>query len=116
LFMFPPNWQFNVVVRNLGTEPLLVDPRASGLYAEGDDGFARTEAVLTGSLQAVPPGAEVDGILAVPGQDSSTGRTLVLVFESGRRPLRFEFPLEGLVSAIPLLPPTDEGGAQGATN
>lgn len=116
LFMFPPNWQFNVVVRNIGTEPLLVDPGASGLYAGSDGGFERTEAVLTASLEVVPPGAEVDAILAVPGQDSSSGRTLVLVFESGGRPLRFEFPLEGLVSAVPLPPPTDEGGAQGATN
>jgi hypothetical protein len=114
LFMFPPNWQFNVVVRNLGTEPMLVDARATGLYVESEDGFARTEGVITRSLEVVPPGAEVAGIVAVPGQDSAAGRTLVVAYESGRRPVRFEFPLRALVTAVPLPPPIAEGSAPGA--
>ncbi|MGZ8584242.1 MAG: hypothetical protein ACXWXP_02065 [Actinomycetota bacterium] len=108
LFMFPPNWQFNVVIRNLGSEPMLVDPGASGLYVEDDEGFGRVEGLFTGSLTVVPPGAEVDGIVAFPAQASEGGRVLTLVYTSGRGIARFEFPLEGLVSVIPPLPPTGE--------
>jgi hypothetical protein len=110
LFMFPPNWQFNVVVRNPGSEPMLVDPGASGLYVEDDEGFGRVEGLLTGSLTVVPPGAEVDGIVAFPAQESEDGRVLTLVYTSGRGIARFEFPLDGLVSVIPPLPPTGGEG------
>ena len=115
LFMFPPNWQFNVVVRNLGTEPLFVDPDGVGLYVGGPDEFERVEGAITGSLEVVLPGEEVDGILAYPLQDSAEGRVLTLVYGSGHDVLRFEFPLDGLIDVVPPPPPTDEETTTGVT-
>ena len=115
LFMFQPYWQFNVVVSNRGTEPLVVDREGVGLYVGAADTFERLEGTLTGSLEVIPPGDEVAGLLTYPIQDSAEGRVLTLVYGSGRDALRFEFPLEGLVSAVPPPPPTGEETAVGVT-
>jgi hypothetical protein len=107
LFMFPPNWQFNVVVRNDGGTPLVADPSAIGLYVDGPGGFQRVEGVLSESLEVIQPGATVDGLVAFPLQDSAAGRVLTLVYGSGRKTLQFDFPLASLVELVPPPPPGD---------
>jgi hypothetical protein len=116
LFMFPPNWQFNVVVRNTTEEVLLLDPEASGLFVEGTDGVERMAGVVTGSLAAVPPGGLVDGILAYPLQEAGEGRMVSLVYLAGRETIGFDFPLDGLVTVVPPPPlAPDEGSAKDVT-
>jgi hypothetical protein len=115
LFMFPPNWQFNVVVENPGPDPMVLDPDVVGLYVEGSEGFERLDTALTGSLEVVPPGIETAGILAYPLQDSAQGRVLTLAYQQGRELLRFDFPLEDLVRVVPPPPPTDEGSGEDVT-
>ena len=39
LFMFPPNWQFNVVVRNLGSHDVVLDPDGAALFVDRGDEF-----------------------------------------------------------------------------
>jgi hypothetical protein len=106
LFMFPPNWQFNVVVRNSGPDPLILDPDLVGLYVGGAGGFERVEPVLTRSLALVRPGTQAEGILAFRAQESATDRVLSLAYGSGRDLLRFDFPLDQLVTVVPPPPPT----------
>jgi hypothetical protein len=106
LFMFPPNWQFNIVVSNAGPEPLILDPDLVGLYVGGTAGFERIEPVLTRSLALVPPGTQAEGILAFRAQDSASDRVLSLAYGSGRDVLRFDFPLDELVTVVPPPPPT----------
>jgi len=110
LFMFPPNWQFNILISNPGPEPLFLDPETVGLYVAVTDGFERLEPVLTGSLTVVPPGTDVAGILAFPLQSTATGRVLTLGYREGRGRdvLRFDFPLDDLVNVVPPPPPTVE--------
>lgn len=115
LFMFPPSWQFNVVIRNRGSRPLVLDPEVAGLYVESEGDFERLDAALTGSLAVVPGSAEAEGILAYPLQDSAEGRVLTLAYQRGGDVLRFEFPLEDLVTAVPPPPPTAETPAEDAT-
>lgn len=112
LFMFPPNWQFNVVVRNSGGTPLILEPDLVGLYVEGAAGFERLEPVITGSLALVPPGMDAEGILAFPLQDSAQGRVLTLAYLSGRKLVQFDFPLEELVNVVPPPPPTTADSEQ----
>jgi hypothetical protein len=115
LFMFPPNWQFNVVVRNSGRSPLILEPDLAGLYVDGTEGFERLEPVITGSLALVPPGMEAEGILAFPLQDSAEGRVLTLAYRSGRDLVQFDFPLDELVNVVPPPPPTTAGSEQDVT-
>ena len=115
LFMFPPNWQFNVVVRNSGRTPLILEPDLVGLYVEGAAGFERLEPVITGSLALVPPGMDAEGILAFPLQDSGQGRVLTLAYLSGRKLVQFDFPLDELVNVVPPPPPTTEDSEQDVT-
>lgn len=107
LFMFPPNWQFNVVIRNSGTETVTLDPAVAGLYVSGTGTTDRLEGLVSDSLTVIPPGGTVEGILAYELQDSAEGRVLTLAFRLGRRVLRFEFPLEGILTVVPPPPPTD---------
>jgi hypothetical protein len=109
LFMFPPNWQFNVVVRNLGSHDVVLDPDGAALFVDRGDGFERIQGVITSSLDVVPAGEAVDGLMVFPAQRSADGRVLSLVYGVGPNALRFEFPLEDLVSVVPPPPPpTDE--------
>ena len=105
LFMFPPNWQFNVVVRNLGPDDVVLDPDGAALFVDRGDGFERIQGVITSSLDVVPTGEAVDGLMVFPAQRSADGRVLSLVYGVGPNALRFEFPLEDLVSVVPPPPP-----------
>lgn len=118
LFMFPPNWQFNVLISNPGPEPLFLDTEAAGLYIAATGGFERFEPVITGSLTVVSPGADVAGILAFPLQSTATGSVLTLAYREGRGRgdvLRFDFPLDDLVNVVPPPPPTAEEPAADVT-
>jgi hypothetical protein len=111
LFMFPPNWQFNMVIRNDASEPLFLDANSTGLYVEEGNGFDRIPAVISGSFVVVPPASEVEGILAFRLQPTASGRVLTLAYRLGRRDrnqVLFEFPLEGLVTSVPPPPPADQ--------
>ena len=118
LFMFPPNWQFNVVIRNDASEPLFLDPETAGLYVDDGDGFERLPPVFSGSLAVVPPASEVEGILAFELQPTASGRVLTLGYRLGRgerSDVVVEFPLEGLVTSVPPPPPTNEEGSGDVT-
>jgi hypothetical protein len=118
LFMFPPNWQFNMVIRNDASEPLFLDANSTGLYVEEGDGFERIPAVISGPFEVVPPASEVEGILAFRLQPTASGRVLTLAYKLGRRDrnqVLFEFPLEGLVTSVPPPPPADQETAGDVT-
>jgi hypothetical protein len=118
LFMFPPNWQFNVVIRNSATEPLFLDADSAGLYVEEGDSFQRVPPVISGPLEVVPPTSKVEGILAFPLQPTASSRVLTLAYRLGRgerSEALFEFPLEGLVTSVPPPPPTGEETAEDVT-
>jgi hypothetical protein len=115
--MFPPNWQFNVVIRNRSPRPWPLRPELSGLYIRADGEASQREAgTATGSLETIPPGGQVDGILAYPMQDSAQGRVLTIAFGRAHDPLLFNFPLDGLVSVVPPPPPAAPGEAAGASS
>jgi hypothetical protein len=109
LFMFTPNWQFNLAVENRSRRPVRLDPDATGLYLELPDGsFERTEGIPSVALTAtIPPQRGVQGLIAFPEQGSAARRSLVLTFRRDGGALRFAFPLEDLVSSVPPPPPTD---------
>ena len=118
LFMFPPNWEFNMVIRNDASEPLFLDANSTGLYVEEGDGFERTPAVISGPFEVVPASSEVEGILAFRLQPTASGRVLTLAYRLGRRDrnqILFEFPLEGLVTSVPPPPPADQETAGDVT-
>jgi len=108
LFVFPPSWQFNVVVENRGRRPVLIDPDGVVLFVRQDGAFDRVEGVVTRSLTVVPAGGAADGILAYPSQEGAAGRVLSLSYRRGREVLSFEFPLDDLVTAVPPPPPTGQ--------
>jgi hypothetical protein len=112
LYMFTPNWQFNIVVRNASGVDLEVDPDATGLIVQDAAGTRLEAGAITRSLGDVGPG-DVDGIIAFPLQDSAEGRTLALTYRRGDRLLRFTFPLADVVDAVPPLPPAT--GISGST-
>jgi hypothetical protein len=106
LFMFPPFWQFNVVVRNGGDRPVTLDPDVLGLYvATPGDSVELDERDVSDSLLVVPPGTRVEGVIAYEQQDAAEGRTFTMAYAQGRREIRFDFPLDGLVTVVPPLPP-----------
>lgn len=111
LFMFPPNWQFNVVVQNRGDRDASLDADGVALFVRRDGGFERVDGVVTRSLRLVPAGGAVDGILAYPLQDDAAGRVLSLAYRAGREVLGFEFPLDDLINVVPPPPPTGEAPA-----
>jgi hypothetical protein len=114
LFMFSPKWQFNVVVRNLGAQEVVLDPDGAALFVDRGDGFERVPGAITPSLNLVPAGGTGDGLMVFPAQPSAEGRVLSLVYGTGSDALRFEFPLGDLVSVVPPPPPTDEATVEGA--
>jgi hypothetical protein len=106
LFMFTPNWQFNVIVENRTADEVRLDPTATGLYVrEAAGAFERLDGAVSPALDVLPAGTGVQSVLSYPLQESSDGRVLVLVFRAGRRDYRFDFPLEDLVTPVPP-PPT----------
>jgi hypothetical protein len=114
LFMFPPKWQFNVVIQNASPHDVSLDPDGAALFVDRGDGFERVEGVLTASLGTVPAGETVEGLMVFQAQRSADGRVLSLVYGTRPRPLRFEFPLQDLVTAVPPPAPTDVGPAETA--
>jgi hypothetical protein len=108
VFMFPPNWQFNVIVANAGHEDVVLDPAGAALFVDSGAGFERVNGVITPSLGVIPAGETVDGLMVFPAQDTAQGRVLSLVYGTGKDPLRFEFPLDGLVTVVPPPPPGEE--------
>ncbi|HET9249730.1 MAG TPA: hypothetical protein VFP13_07305 [Actinomycetota bacterium] len=112
LFMFPPNWQFNVIVENTTAHDVTLDPDGAALFVDVGDGFERIQGTLTPSLNVVPAGGRVDGLMVFGAQRSADGRVLSLVYGTGPDALRFEFPLQDLVTAVPPPPPTDPGSVE----
>jgi hypothetical protein len=112
LFMFTPNWQFNVVVENDTGHEALLDPEATALYVRrAGGGFDVLHGALSPALALLPTGVGVQGAVSYPLQDSAEGRVLVLVFRSEDREYRFDFPLEDIVTLVPPPPPTAAGGS-----
>lgn len=116
LFMFPPNWQFNIVIENRSSHDLALDPDVAALFVARGGGFGRVQGVITSSLHVVPAGETVRGLMVFPAQRTADGRVLSLVYGRGPKALRFEFPLEDLVTVVPPPPPTDAGMAEAAPN
>jgi hypothetical protein len=106
LFMFAPNWQFNVVVENRSGKAIDLDPSTSALFVERAGGFEQLDGVTGPSLIVVPAGSSVEGLMSFPLQDSADGRVLVLSYRQGGRDYRFDFPLQGIVTVVPPPPPT----------
>jgi hypothetical protein len=112
LFMFTPNWQFNVVVENDTGDEVFLHPDATALYVRrAGGGFGAVQGVPSPALALLPAGAGVQSVVSYPLQDSAEGRVLVLVFRSPDREYRFDFPLEDIVTLVPPPPPTAAGGA-----
>ena len=109
LFMFPPKWQFNVIVENATSHDIALDPRGAALFVDHGDTFEPVKGTLTPSLLTVPAGGSVEGLMVFPAQRSADGRVLSLVYGTGAKALRFEFPLQDLVTAVPPPAPTDAG-------
>jgi hypothetical protein len=107
--MFPPKWQFNVIVENANSHDIALDPSGAALFVDRVDGFDRVEGTLTPSLVTVPAGGSVEGLMVFQAQRSADGRVLSLVYGTGPKALRFEFPLQDLVTAVPPPAPTDVG-------
>ena len=108
--MFPPKWQFNVIVENATSHDIALDPDAARpCSSTAADGFERVEGTLTPSLLTVPAGGSVEGLMVFQAQRSADGRVLSLVYGTGPKALRFEFPLQDLVTAVPPPAPTDAG-------
>ena len=114
LFMFPPKWQFNVIVENATSHEIALDPTGAALFVDRGDAFERVEGALTASLGTVPAGQTVEGFLVFQAQRSADGRVLSLVYGKGPKALRFEFPLQDLVTAVPPPAPTDAGAVPSA--
>ena len=109
LFMFDPNWQFNVVVTNRTDAAVPLEPSGVALLHKEAGQLERIDGALTPSLGVIHPHASVEGILAYPIQDSAEGRVLTLAYRWGRDVLPFEFPLAGLVKVVPPPAPTTPG-------
>lgn len=110
LFMFTPNWQFNVIVENRTDGELRLDPEGTALFVQRSAGeFDRVEGVVSPALTMLPSGTGVQSLLSFPLQDSAKGRVLLLTFRERDRIYRLDFPLEELVTTVPPPPPTSEG-------
>jgi hypothetical protein len=115
VFRFVPNWQFNVVVSNRTNATIGLDPAAAALIVRGGNGAQAVTTVPSVSLGAIAPGATVDGLIAVPYQQTARGRVLTLPFASRDGSVRrFAFKLSGLIPALPA-PSTGAGSPSPAS-
>jgi hypothetical protein len=116
LFMFMPNWQFNVVVENHGAHDLQLAEDGAALFVDRGDGFDRVggQPRLTSSLVTIPAGQTVEGLVAFRAQQSADGLVFSLTYGQGKDAMSFEFPLGDLVTEVPPPPPTDQSTATGA--
>jgi hypothetical protein len=106
LFMFAPNWQFNIVIENNTDHAVQLEPSGVALLDRSSGATQRVDGALTGSLAVIPAHGTVEGLMAYPAQDAADGRTLAIAYRDGRALLRFEFPLKGLVKVVPPPAPT----------
>ncbi len=110
LFMFTPNWQFNLIVENRTGSEIRVDPEATALLVRGQGGEVRkVRGVAAPGLSVIEPATGVQSMVSYPLQASADGRVLHIVFSSGGRGVTFDFPLGKIVSSVPPPPPTDGG-------
>jgi hypothetical protein len=116
LFMFTPNWQFNVVIENRSGRTIELDQSTSALFVERTGGFEQVDGVTSLSLFQVLAGTTGEGLVSFPLQDSSDGRVLVLSYHGGGRDYRFDFPLQDLVTVVPPPPPTAGAAAPAASS
>ena len=116
LFMFMPNWQFNVIVENLGGHDVQLAEDGAALFVDRGDGFDRVRGMVavTHSLVTIPSGETAQGLVAFRAQPSADGRVFSLTYGRGEDALDFEFPLGDLVTQVPPPPPTDQPTATGA--
>lgn len=116
LFMFMPNWQFNVVVENAAAHDVRLAEDGAALFVERGDGFDRIggTVAVTPSLATIPVGETVEGLVAFRAQPSADGRVFSLTYGQGKGALSFEFPLGELVTQVPPPPPSDQPAATGA--
>jgi hypothetical protein len=117
LFMFIPNWQFNVVVENATSHDVQLAEDGAALFVDRGDGFDRVggQPRITSSLLTIPAGQTVEGLVAFRAQPSADGRVFSLTYGRGGGALSFEFPLGDLVRQVPPPPPSGATGVTGAT-
>jgi hypothetical protein len=116
VFRFVPNWQFNVVVTNRSKTAIGLDPAAAALVVRAANGNEAVATVPSISLAEIRPGASVDGLIAVPYQDTARGRVLTLPFVTADGTIRpFVFDLTGLIPPLPA-PSTGVGSASPAAS
>jgi hypothetical protein len=109
LFMFTPNWQFNVVVENRSSDEIRLDPEGTALFVRTGAGeFERVDGAISPALARIPGGTGVQSPLSFPLQDSADGRVLLLTFRRDGKVYQLDFPLEDLVTTVPPPPPTGE--------
>lgn len=108
VFMFAPRWQFNVIVRNASSSPVVLDTAATAVYVKQPGGayVPTKETAITPSLVTIAPGATIEGLVSVPSQPSARNRILEIPFALGGKLLRFQFALQGVLSQVPVPVPT----------
>jgi hypothetical protein len=116
LFMFTPNWQFNVIVTNDGPDDMRLAEDGAALFVERGGGFDRVPGTVavTPSLVTIPAGRTVEGLVAFRAQPSADGHVFSMTYGQGANALSFEFPLEDLVTQVPPPPPTAQETGTGA--
>jgi hypothetical protein len=103
LFMFTPNWQFNVVVRNRSGGAIRLSAKDLSLDVHRQGGPPRRAGgAYSEELGTLSSDASVQGLLAFPQQDEAKGRTLSITYRlANGRPVRFAFPLGTVVTQVP---------------
>ena len=116
LFMFAPNWQFNVIVQNGSDTPIELVPEATGLFVEKAGTFEPVEGVTSPSMEEIDANAGTPGLMSFPQQDSADGRVLVVTYRQDGEDHRFDFPLQDIVTVVPPPPPTAGAEAPAGSN
>src|SRR5262245_51121811 len=113
LFMFMPNWQFNMIVTNDGSRAVHLAEDGAALFVERGDGFDRVPGTVavTPSLETIPAGQSVEGLVGFRAQRTADGRVFSLTYGQGKDAMSFQFPLSDLVTQVPPPPPTDQTSA-----
>ena len=117
LFMFMPNWQFNVIVENRSDHDIELAVDGAALFVDRGDGFDRVggTVAVTPSLETIPAGQTVEGLVAFRAQPSADGRVFSLTYGQGKDALSFQFPLGDLIEQVPPPAPSDGQTATGPT-
>jgi hypothetical protein len=117
LFMFIPNWQFNVIVENNTAHDVQLAEDGAVLFVDRGDGFDRVggTVAVTPSLMTIPAGQTVEGLVAFRAQPTADGRVFSLTYGEGKGALNFQFALGDLITQVPPPPPSDQTGGTGST-